>query len=71
MLCVAQTVFFVYNVGMTRCEDCIFYTYDDEYGDSACSVELDEDEYEGIAFYKRDCPYFRDGDDYKLVRHQN
>ena len=39
----------------SKCEDCLYYEYDDEYG-----------------FYVRfqNCPYYRPGDEYTIVRKQ-
>ncbi len=54
------------------CENCVFYVYDDDCEYYTCTVGLDEDEmYSFITGNVKDCPYFRDGDDYKVVRHQN
>lgn len=56
---------------MAQCDTCVYYTYDDEYEDYICEVDMDEDEYGHLVSnsnYK--CPYYRDGDDYKVVRHQ-
>lgn len=54
------------------CESCIFYTYDDELDYYYCSVNLDEDEmYNFIKGTTKTCPYYRDNDDYKIVRKQN
>ena len=54
------------------CEYCAYYTYDEEYDCYVCDMNLDEDEtarFMTNTFY--DCPYFRDGDEYKVVRKQN
>ena len=54
------------------CENCIFYVYDDIEDYYYCSVNLDEDEmYSFITNTIKNCPYFRDNDDYKIVRKQN
>lgn len=48
------------------------YTYDEDMEMMVCAVELDEDEYAGfISGTTRDCPYFRMGDEYSIVRKQN
>lgn len=55
-----------------NCEICMNYFYDDEYECYVCAMNLDEDEYRqfvGDTFYN--CPYFRPGDDYTIVRKQN
>jgi hypothetical protein len=45
--------------------------YDDEYEEYMCEINLDEDE---VARFYSDshynCPYYRNGDEYKVVRHQ-
>lgn len=55
---------------MTDCSRCAYYD-EDEYGEF-CTLDLDEDEY--IKFLENTsevCPYFKDGDEYKMVRKQN
>ncbi|MBQ2829670.1 MAG: hypothetical protein IJF15_01405 [Oscillospiraceae bacterium] len=56
---------------MTKCDDCQYYTYDDEYDCFVCEMELDEDEM--VHFLEgrfSDCPYYHRGDDYALARKQ-
>lgn len=53
------------------CESCAFYTYDEEYEYYVCEASLDEDEMS--AFLRRSefsCPYYRIGDEYRIVRKQ-
>lgn len=53
------------------CEYCANYYYDDEEECYLCDISLDEDDM--VRFLKGDtgqCPYFRDGDEYKVVRRQ-
>lgn len=53
------------------CTSCAFYSYDEEYGAYVCEVDMDEDEY--IRFISDShyaCPYYRNGDDYRIVRKQ-
>lgn len=57
---------------MKNCEECVYYTYDEELEYYICEMDLDEDEM--LRFMQgnySDCPYFRNGDDYILVRKQN
>ncbi len=57
---------------MNQCEMCAYFEYDEDYEEYFCSVDMDEDDY-GRTYYgekKDSCPYFRDGDEYKVVRHQ-
>ncbi len=56
----------------TACDYCVNYSFDEEYDEYACAVNMDEDEYYRVlsSHYSR-CPYFRMGDEYKIVRRQN
>ena len=55
-----------------HCEECMHYTYDDEYECYICEMDLDQDE---MALFlsgnTRACPYYRFYDEYKLVQKQN
>lgn len=55
-----------------RCEDCVYFDFDEEYDDYICTQSPDEDELWQI---NRDgaksCPYFRFYDEYKSVQKQN
>lgn len=54
------------------CENCAYYTYDDEYEEYICDINIDEDEMMRIVSSKyKKCPYYKDGDGYKVVRKQN
>ena len=53
------------------CETCLYYTYDEEFEDYYCSAEMDEDDYARLAQdSQRKCPFWRDGDEYAVVRKQ-
>lgn len=55
-----------------RCEDCVYYDYDELLEESVCTLSLDEDEMVSFLSRKKNgCPYFKFYDEYKLVRHQN
>ncbi len=55
-----------------NCEFCMNYVYDDEYECYMCLINLDEDEHARfMSGNNKDCPYFRFGDDYTIVRKQN
>ncbi len=57
--------------GYMMCETCANYYYDEEYEEYVCDVDMDEDDYMRFITDKRNtCPYYRDGDEYKVVRHQ-
>ena len=55
----------------TNCESCAYYTWDEEEEYYICEVNLDEDEMVRFlqdACYQ--CPYYRNGDEYAIVRKQ-
>lgn len=55
----------------SKCEYCVNYSYDEDYECYTCEVDLDEDEMEHFVtgtFHQ--CPYFRMGDEYRIVRRQ-
>jgi hypothetical protein len=55
----------------TNCEYCVYYSYDEDYNCYACDVYLDEDEMGKFLSRSFDnCPYFKFGDEYKVVRKQ-
>lgn len=53
------------------CEDCVYNVYNDEMDEYICEAYLDEDEFYRLLQRGGACPYYRSGDDYELVRHQN
>ena len=56
---------------IANCDSCIHFVYDDDYGDYACEVDLDEDEMELYATRTfRACPYYQYKDEYINVRKQ-
>ena len=55
----------------TKCETCVYYSYDEEYDDYICEMDLDEDEMVRFLSARADaCPYWRPGDDYRTARRQ-
>ena len=53
------------------CESCLYYHYDEEYECYVCGMNLDEDEmYHFISDTYYDCPHYRLGDEYSIVRRQ-
>lgn len=54
--------------GRSICEDCMYYTYDEEFDDYSCEQDLDEDEM--VRFLAREltsCPFYHGGNsDYYL-----
>lgn len=56
---------------MSMCEECTYFTYDEDYEEYTCEMNLDEDEMaKFISCSYNDCPYFVPGDEYLVVRHQ-
>ena len=53
------------------CQTCAYLTYDEEYEEYVCDAMMDEDDYYHILTSKdKTCPYYRNGDGYKVVRKQ-
>jgi hypothetical protein len=53
------------------CEYCAYFTYDEDDEEYYCDLDLDEDD--AVRLYTghyKSCPYFTDGNEYKVVRHQ-
>ena len=69
---------------MNICDTCSYYVYDEEAEEYYCDVDMDEDDRAHLAMQfaaqgglmsaskqgSRGCPYYRDDDEYKIVRHQ-
>jgi len=54
-----------------HCEECMHYTYDDEYEYYICEMDLDQDEMEQFMRGNfKNCPFYEYGDEYKIVRKQ-
>jgi hypothetical protein len=54
-----------------NCDYCIHYEYDEEMEYYVCQMDLDEDEMRHfISGTFKECPYFRMGDEYTIVRKQ-
>lgn len=49
---------------MDLCEDCIYYSYDEEYDTYVCEQDLDEDEMAEFLMRRRKsgCPFYHPGD---------
>ncbi len=53
------------------CETCVYYYFDEDYDGYICDMDIDEDDYGRLVEgHFKECPFYRDGDDYKVVRHQ-
>ncbi|MBO4635801.1 MAG: hypothetical protein J5685_01520 [Clostridiales bacterium] len=56
---------------MAQCDTCMFNSYDEETGEYYCDVNVDEDEYARLESRKsKECPYYRNYDEYGVVKHQ-
>ena len=51
------------------CENCAYLTYDEEYEQYVCDCRMDEDDLYHVS-QGGDCPYYRNGDEYSVVRKQ-
>ncbi len=62
---------------MAQCDDCAYYAYDEEYEEYYCTADMDEDdvyEMELRGSYSKSsgsCRFYRNGDEYAVVRKQN
>lgn len=56
---------------INQCDYCLYLDTDQETGDVYCSINMDQDELERLKLNSRaSCPYFRQGDDYTIVKKQ-
>lgn len=54
-----------------QCETCAFYFYDEEWEEWVCDVDMDEDDFARLQTGREKiCPYYRNGDEYAVVRKQ-
>lgn len=54
-----------------QCQQCAYYIYDEEYEEYICDVDMDEDDYyQLLQKHRKSCPYYRNGDEYAVVRKQ-
>ena len=57
---------------VSNCESCVYYDYDEFYGENICRADLDEDEsIDFIVGSSASCPLYRYYDEYKSVQKQN
>ena len=53
------------------CESCTYYIYDEDYEIYVCDKNMDEDEYIRLMTDRHfQCPFYRNGDEYAVVRKQ-
>lgn len=55
----------------TSCDSCAYLIYDEEYEEYVCDVSIDEDEMARLMENPHyNCPYYKYGDEYSVVRKQ-
>ena len=55
----------------TSCDTCLYFEYDEDYEAYMCDMDMDEDEYAHLMSDERySCPYYRNSDEYAVVRKQ-
>lgn len=55
----------------SSCDSCMYLMYDEEYEEYFCDINIDEDEYARMLYDSHyTCPYYRNGDEYRVVRKQ-
>ena len=56
---------------MSECDTCANYYFDEEFDEYICDVNMDEDDLVRFLSDRREnCPYYRNGDEYRMVRKQ-
>ncbi len=56
---------------LTSCDSCANLVYDEDYEEYVCDVRMDEDDRARLMTDRSfACPYYRNGDEYAVVRHQ-
>lgn len=56
---------------MSLCDECAYFEYDEDDEQYVCSADMDEDDYfRMITGNTKECPFFRNGDEYAVVKHQ-
>ncbi len=56
----------------SSCETCVWFDYDEFYGENVCRADLDEDEMGDLLVgNSASCPMYRFYDEYKSVQKQN
>ena len=54
-----------------NCETYTYLTYDEDYDTYICDAAMDEDDYIRLQEQSfKGCPYYRDGDEYRVVKKQ-
>lgn len=54
-----------------ECDTCAYYAYDEEEDEYCCTVYMDEDDAARLSGREtKSCPFWKNGDEYVVVRHQ-
>ena len=54
-----------------NCEECAYFAFDEEDESFSCTVDMDEDDYARLLGNPGTaCPFYRNGDEYAVARHQ-
>lgn len=57
--------------GTASCDSCAYLVFDEDYEDYICDINMDEDDYSRLMEnHFRECPYYKNGDEYAVVRKQ-
>lgn len=55
----------------TSCDMCAYFMWDEEFEEYVCDANMDEDEISRLMSDSHyNCPYYKNGDEYRVVRHQ-
>jgi len=53
------------------CDTCAYYMYDEDYEEYVCDASVDEDDFVRLMESGfKSCPYYTNGDEYRVVRKQ-
>lgn len=59
------------KVTASGCDTCAYLIYDDEFEEYVCDVSMDEDDYSRLMSDSHySCPFYKNGDEYSVVRKQ-
>ena len=59
------------GIFMASCDTCAYNVYDDEDECYYCEVDMDEDDAVRMSEgHYKECPFYRNGDEYAVVKHQ-
>ena len=54
-----------------NCDTCTYLVWDEDYEEYVCDASMDEDDYVRMQEGRlKGCPYYKDADEYKIVKKQ-